>query len=87
MPPKSNLSLYAELAELLLKSYEQNSILQKKKARNDQIVIEKQLFPAKSKPIIDKIDRVLAQHYGFTDEELDFIINYDIKYRMGLEND
>jgi len=21
--------------------------------------------------------------YGFTDEELDFIINYDIKYRMG----
>ena len=87
MPPKSNLPLYAKLAELLLKSYEQNSILQKKKARNDQIVIEKQLFPAKSKPIIDKIDRVLAQHYGFTDEELDFIINYDIKYRMGLGND
>jgi len=25
----------------------------------------------------------LARHYGFTDEELDFIINYDIKYRMG----
>jgi hypothetical protein len=36
-----------------------------------------------SKPIIDKIDRVLAKHYGFTEEELDFIINYDIKYRMG----
>ena len=40
-----------------------------------------------SKPIIDEIDRVLAQHYGFTDEELDFIINYDIKYRMGLGNE
>ncbi|MFM7449082.1 MAG: hypothetical protein ACKO24_10850 [Leptolyngbyaceae cyanobacterium] len=48
----------------------------------------------KSKPIIDKIvgaaspveNRVLAQHYGFTDEELDFIINYDIKYRMGRDN-
>ena len=38
-----------------------------------------------SKPIIDKIDRVLAKHYGFTEEELDFIINYDIKYRMGRE--
>ena len=24
-----------------------------------------------------------AKHYGFTEEELDFIINYDIKYRMG----
>ena len=28
---------------------------------------------------------MLAEHYGFTDEELDFIINYDIKYRMGRE--
>jgi hypothetical protein len=26
---------------------------------------------------------MLAKYYGFTDEELDFIINYDIKYRMG----
>jgi len=38
---------------------------------------------SRSKDIIDEIDRVLAKHYGFTDEELDFIINYDIKYRMG----
>ena len=28
---------------------------------------------------------VLAQHYGFTDEALDFIIHYDIKYRMGRD--
>ena len=40
-------------------------------------------YPKYSKSIIDEIDRVLAKHYGFTDEELDFIINYDIKYRMG----
>lgn len=24
-----------------------------------------------------KIDRVLPRHYGFTEEELDFVINYD----------
>ena len=42
-----------------------------------------QFYVAPSKPIIDEIDRVLAEHYGFTEEELDFIINYDIKYRMG----
>ena len=40
---------------------------------------------ALSKPIIDQIDIVLAEHYGFSPEELDFIINYDIKYRMGKE--
>ena len=44
-----------------------------------------QFFPKKSKPIIDEIDKLLATHYGFTEEELDFIINYDIKYRMGDE--
>lgn len=40
-------------------------------------------------------DRVLARHYGFTDEELDFIpstllragINYGIKYRMGQSSE
>ena len=25
----------------------------------------------------------LARHYGLSDEELDFIINYDVKYRIG----
>ena len=40
-------------------------------------------YPKYSKPIIDAIDHVLARHYGFTEEELDFIINYDIKYRTG----
>ncbi len=41
----------------------------------------------KSKPIFDEIDAVLAAHYGFTKEELDFIVNYDIKYRIGLGGD
>lgn len=48
-------------------------------------VIQKEYYVRKSKPIIDEIDSVLARHYGFTEEELDFIINYDIKYRMGDE--
>ena len=29
--------------------------------------------------------RVLARHYGFTAEELDFILNYDIKYHLGRD--
>jgi hypothetical protein len=29
------------------------------------------------------LDQVPAQYYSFTGEELDFIINCDIKYRMG----
>ena len=44
-----------------------------------------EFYLKESKHLIDQADRVLADHYGFTDEELDFIINYDIKYRMGRE--
>lgn len=45
---------------------------------------ETQLFPIhKSKSIINDIDKVLAKYYYLTEEELDFITNYDIKYRMG----
>ena len=48
--------------------------------------MKKQHFYIKySKPTIDEIDKVLAKYYDFTEEELDFIINYDIKYRMGDE--
>lgn len=41
------------------------------------------IYARKSKPIIDEIDRVLAHHYNFTSEEMDFILDYDIKYRIG----
>ena len=38
----------------------------------------------KSKLIIDQIDYVISEHYKFTEEEFDYIINYDIKYRMEM---
>jgi hypothetical protein len=43
------------------------------------------IYPKASKPIADQIDHALARHYGFSDEELDFILNYDIKYRLGRD--
>ena len=41
----------------------------------------------KSKGIIDELDRALAKHYSFSVEELDFVMNYEIKYRLGREED
>jgi hypothetical protein len=72
------------LVEKLIKSLQKSSV--EKAISTKAGTIRYQEFYSKlSKPIIDEIDRVLARHYGFTDEELDFIINYDIKYRMGRE--
>ena len=39
--------------------------------------------PRPAKPIVDEFGRLLAEHYGFTDEKVGFIISYDLKYRMG----
>ena len=63
-----------------MEDFKNNSIFKK---RNDKRAgeIEIESFqPRLSKRIIDEIDKVLAAHYGFTEEELDFIINYDIKW-------
>lgn len=38
-----------------------------------------------SKPILDEIDTMLAGHFNLTEKELDFILNYDIKYRMSSD--
>ena len=37
--------------------------------------------------ILDEIDTLLAEHYKFTVEALDFIINCDIKYRLGSDTE
>jgi hypothetical protein len=64
----------------LMVDYKENSFV---RVRQDAEFQEFQ--PSKSKIIMDEIDQVLAQHYGFTDKEMDFILNYDVKYRMGDE--
>ncbi|MBD5275477.1 MAG: SAM-dependent methyltransferase [Bacteroides sp.] len=70
------------LSVILMEDYKRNRETRYNKSNR---CVESYYFPVKSKLIIDEIDKVLARHYGFTDEELDFIINYDIKYRMGDE--
>ena len=73
---------------LIQKLYDDYSFKSKRKTTYYKAtgkVIYDEFYPKLSKPIIDEIDKVLAKHYGFTEEELDFIINYDIKYRMGDE--
>jgi len=77
----------SEIAEELMEDYRYHATRKETTYKTTGKVVYDEFYPRRSKSIIDKIDRVLAQHYGFTDEELDFIINYDIKYRMGLGSD
>jgi len=74
----------AKLARLLSESLQQNSETREMRFKDDVLKVQC-IIPRHSKPILDEIDTVLAGHYGFTAEELDFILNYDIKYRLGRE--
>jgi len=73
------------LTGLLMQDYKAKSQMKPKKSSKTGNIEYQEFYPRLSKPIIDEIDRVLARHYGFTDAELDFIIHYDIKYRMGRD--
>ena len=71
-----------KLARRLMVDLKKNSEERTMRFKHDSLTVQC-IVPKLSKPIIDEIDRVLAKHYGFTDEELDFLINYDVKYRLG----
>jgi methylase of polypeptide subunit release factors len=75
------------LSQLLMSDYRKHKLEKEKTSKKTGHIIYEEFYPRLSKPIIDEIDKVLAEHYGFSEEELDFIINYDIKYRMGKELD
>ena len=72
-----------DLSKPLMESFKKHKVRKVTQYKTTGKVVYDEFYLRHSKPIIDEIDRVLAKHYGFTDEELDFIINYDIKYRMG----
>ena len=78
-------SVLQELGNMYLKDLNMNSIMLVREQKSKGTTQTQSFKINKSKPIIDEIDKILAKHYGFTEEELDFIINYDIKYRMGDE--
>ena len=71
------------LATRLMTDFRDSSSLKTAQYQASGKVVYQEFYPALSKPIIDEIDQVLAQHYSLNDEELDFIVNYDIKYRRG----
>lgn len=79
------LNQLSKLGKEYLKSLEHNAEVKTINSKTKGTIEQKQFVVSKSKSIIDEIDKVLAQHYKFNADELEFIINYDIKNRMGKE--
>ena len=74
----------AALASELMANFRQHSQRKETNYATTGRVVYDEFYQKASKSIVDKIDRALAPHYGLTPEQIDFIVNYDIKFRMGV---
>ena len=79
-------SAKAEL-ETVYKQYttdlEKNAVV---KSGNYNTISEFKEYRARlSKPIIDKIDRILQKAYGLSDEQTNYLINFELKFRTDDE--
>lgn len=77
----------SKFSQELNESLDENSEIRTRDQKSTGLIHLQTFFVGKSKPCIDKIDAALADHYGLTAEELDFIQNFDIKYRLGASSD
>jgi hypothetical protein len=78
-------STLCALNQRLMEELRANAKITTISTRDGDQISYAEYFASASKETIDEIDLALSRHYGFSDEELDFIINYDIKYRMGID--
>ena len=81
----------AALGDLLAADLSRNSEMLKmtvgsRKGGGSKITEYEAFTPAKSKPLIDRIDDRLAAHYGLTPEQAETVKTFDLKFRTGGGN-
>jgi hypothetical protein len=67
---------------LIMSAYQKNSVINRRGSTEFQ-----EFNWGLSKSVVDDIDSLLSEHYGLTGAELDFVVNYDLKIRMGSTDD
>jgi hypothetical protein len=77
-------AFWDETTSALSERLDESSEMRTMKFKHDTLKVQC-IIPKHAKNIIDKIDAQLAKHYSLTDDELDFLLNYDFKYRVGME--
>jgi hypothetical protein len=75
-----------QLGKRLMTDLKKNAERMTIRTRDGHQIAYDEFFASRSKPIIDDIDAVLAEHFDFSPEELDMIVNFDAKFRMGGDN-
>lgn len=86
LSPKARKKLIILAAELM-SSYHKNKATKEKTSRSTGQVVYEEFYPRLSKDVLDEIDAVIYEELGLSDEQQDFLFNFEIKYRMGGRDD
>jgi hypothetical protein len=70
------------LCRRLMGDYRRHAVRKVCRYRTTGKVVYDEFYPGRSKAILDEIDRALAGHYGLDNDEVEFLINHDLKYRQ-----
>ena len=73
------------LVVMLMKSYEENAHVQPNFRKGGYCIIIREIKPKYSKSIIDQMDNIFADYFGFTSKEKEFIKTFDLKFRIEEE--
>ena len=73
---------WSGLSDELANRMEADAVRKTINTRQGHVIEYDEISAAKSKNVIDAIDNKLAEIYCLEDSQLDFIRNYDIKYRL-----
>jgi Eco57I restriction-modification methylase len=81
--PKASMKNLSKLLREIMQCYQETSTMRTVhySGRGEVTVQYFNFRPAK--PLIDEMDNVLLPLYGLSDYQRDFIVNYELKYRMG----
>ncbi|MGH8071301.1 MAG: hypothetical protein ACRERE_39940 [Candidatus Entotheonellia bacterium] len=73
---------WSNLALQLSESLEMNATRKIIRTKQGHTIEYDEIKALLSKNLIDRVDFALAEFYGLSEDDLDYLINYDAKYRM-----
>jgi hypothetical protein len=74
-----------EKTNSLMKAYRETAVRREIPYKATGLVEYDEFYPRKVKDEIDKVDIVLGPIVGLTDEQVDFVCNFDLKFRTLAE--
>jgi hypothetical protein len=76
---------WGDLSKRLMQSLDQNATRKVISTKQGHRIEYDEINAVRSKKVIDEVDVALGAMFGLSATELDFVTNYDLKYRMGSE--